>query len=128
MHFDDTDSVVDVNDALFLDHYIAGAHTFARSISVPGARPDAPLLPPGVSADRVAVTDGVRSVLAFGPGWALRAVRWADGHAQVTVTATSEALAQKIAEAATAGGRWASTSGRPSGATTPARRPARSTD
>jgi hypothetical protein len=59
-------------------------------------RRDATLLPPGATVLRTAVQDGKRALLAAGDGWTLRAVRWRDRDAEVSVTAVSEALARTV--------------------------------
>jgi hypothetical protein len=94
--FDDSDSVTDAIDLLFIEHYVSGSHPFARSSFLPRVRKDATLMPPGSEPIRIALNDGVRSVMASGPGWLLCAVRWPHGHARVSVVAQSEELAQEI--------------------------------
>ncbi|HXA74757.1 MAG TPA: ATP-binding protein [Acidimicrobiales bacterium] len=101
--FDDSDSVNDAIDLLFIEHYVAGSHPFARSSFLPRVRKDATLLPPGSEPIRIALSDGVRSVMASGPGWLVCAVRWLHGHARVSVLAQSEELAQEIFDQATKG-------------------------
>ncbi len=44
--FDDSDSVNDAIDLLFIEHYISGSHPFARSAFLGRVRKDATLLPP----------------------------------------------------------------------------------
>jgi Domain of unknown function (DUF5925)/ATPase family associated with various cellular activities (AAA) len=94
--FDDSDSVNDAIDLLFIEHYVSGSHPYARSSFLPRVLKDATLLPPGSEPIRVAWSDGVRSVMASGPGWLLCAVRWPHGHARVSVLAQSDELAQEI--------------------------------
>jgi hypothetical protein len=101
--FDDSDSVNDAIDLLFIEHYVSGSHPYARSAYLPRVRKDASLLPPGSEPIRVAVTDGLRSVMASGPGWLLCAARWPQGHARVSVLAQSEELAEEIFAQATEG-------------------------
>jgi Domain of unknown function (DUF5925)/ATPase family associated with various cellular activities (AAA) len=96
--FDDSDSVVDANDLLFVEHYISGSYPYAQSANLSRVREGATLLPPGAKPHRVAVFDGTRSVLAAGPGWIASAVRWAHGNARITVLATSEQLAKEVLE------------------------------
>jgi Domain of unknown function (DUF5925)/ATPase family associated with various cellular activities (AAA) len=100
--FDDSDSVVDANDLLFVEHYISGEYPYAQSATLSRARKEATLLPPGALPHRVAVFDGTRSVLAAGPGWISCAVRWAQGNARITVLARSEQLAKEVLEASKA--------------------------
>lgn len=101
--FDDSDSVNDAIDLLFIEHYISGSHPYARSTFLPRVSADASLLPPGSQPIRVAVHDGMRSVMASGPGWVLCAIRWPHGHARVSVLAQSDELAQEIFAQATEG-------------------------
>jgi hypothetical protein len=101
--FDDADSLNDAIDLLFIEHYISGSHPHARSSFLPRVRTDASLLPPDCEPLRVAVSDGVRSSLASGPGWVLCAIRWPQGYARVSVLAQSEDLAKEVFAQATAG-------------------------
>ena len=101
--FDDSDSVNDAIDLLFIEYYISGSHPYARSAVLPRVRKDATLLPPGSEPIRVAVSDGTRSVMGSGPGWVLCAVRWPHGRARVSVLAQSDELAKDIFAQATKG-------------------------
>jgi hypothetical protein len=101
--FDDSDSVVDANDLLFVEHYISGNYPYAQSATLSRAREGATLLPSGATPHRVAVFDGTRSVLAAGPGWISCAIRWAHGNARITVLAASEQLAKEVLEASRLG-------------------------
>ena len=101
--FDDSDSVNDAIDLLFIEHYVSGSHPYAQSAYLPRVRKEATLLPPGSEPIRVAVSDGMRSVMASGPGWLLCAVRWPHGQARVSVLAQSEELAVEIFAQATEG-------------------------
>jgi hypothetical protein len=101
--FDDSDSVVDANDLLFVEHYISGNYPYAQSATLSRAREGATLLPSGAKPHRVAVFDGTRSVLAAGPGWISCAVRWAHGNARITVLAATEQLAKEVLEASKMG-------------------------
>jgi len=94
--FDDSDSANDAIDLLFIEHYISGSHPFARSAFLGRVRDDADLLPPGAEPLRVAVTDGVRSVMASGPGWILVATKWPNARARVSVVAQTRALANEV--------------------------------
>jgi Domain of unknown function (DUF5925)/ATPase family associated with various cellular activities (AAA) len=96
MSFDDTDSVVDAIDLLFIEHYISGSHPYAHSATLSRVREGATLLPPRATPDRVAVFDGTRSVLARGEGWVVCAVTWAQGNARVSVLAESEQLSKAV--------------------------------
>lgn len=101
MGFDDTDSVTDVTDLLFLEHYISGTHPYAESVFLSRVKEGASLLPPGSSPSRVAVHDGTRSMVAEGPDWVLCAVTWRNGNARVSVAAGSEDRAREVMAAAT---------------------------
>ena len=101
--FDDSDSVVDANDLLFVEHYISGKYRYAQSATLSRAREEATLLPSGATPHRVAVFDGTRSVLAAGPGWISCSIRWAHGNARITVLAVSERLAKEVLEASRLG-------------------------
>ncbi len=101
--FDDSDSVVDANDLLFVEQNISGNYPYAQSAMLSRAREAATLLPSGAKAHRVAVFDGTRSVLAAGPGWMSCAVRWAHRNARITVLAVSEQLAKEVLEASRMG-------------------------
>jgi hypothetical protein len=101
--FDDSDSAVDANDLLFVEHYFSGKYPYAQSATLSRAREGATLLPPGAKPHRVAVFDGTRSVLAAGPGWITCSIRWAHGNARINVLAVSEHLAKEILEASRSG-------------------------
>ena len=72
---------------------------------IPPTRDDGPLLPDGVTPDRIARSSSRWAHLARGDGWLLRATRWNDGSAEVTVIATSDALAREIAASAATSAR-----------------------
>src|ERR1700685_2735063 len=97
--FDDSDSAVDANDLLFVEHYFSGKYPYAQSATLSRAREAATLLPPGAKPHRVAVFDGTRSVLAAGPGWVSCSIRWPQGNARINVVAVSEQLAKEVLEA-----------------------------
>jgi len=97
----DSDTVNDVIDLLFIEQHISGSHPFAQSGFLARVREDAPLMPPGVTPTRVALNDGNRSVLAAGPGWVLCATRWEHGNARVSVVAESQDLAKDVFDRAT---------------------------
>jgi len=97
----DSDTVNDVIDLLFIEQHISGSHPFAQSGFLARVREDAPLMPPGVTPTRVALNDGNRSVLAAGPGWVLCATRWEHGNARVSVVAESQDLAKNVFDRAT---------------------------
>jgi len=97
----DSDTVNDAIDLLFIEQHISGSHPFAQSGFLARVREDAPLMPPGTTPTRVAQNDGDRSVLATGPGWILCATRWQHGNARVSVAAESQELARDVFERAT---------------------------
>lgn len=103
VHVDDLDDPGDVVDALVLAPFVSGAQPWARSVGLHRVRSEAPLRPPGSTLVRLAEDRTRRSHLAVGDGWTLRAVRWRDRTASITVTAVSEALAQAVLAQATAG-------------------------
>jgi len=96
VHLDDGDGPGDVLDALALKAFALGAQPWAKTVRLQRVRSDAPLVPAGTREFRTA-TDTWRTVcLAEGEGWTLRAERTKDRTAWVTVTATSEALVEKV--------------------------------
>ena len=100
---DDSDDPSDAIDALALGPFVAGREPFARSRRLNQVRPDATLLPPGTAAAHCAHGDWRSAVLASGDGWTLRAVRWRDRSALVTVTAVSDDLAVNVLDEAVRG-------------------------
>lgn len=103
MQYDDSDGPFDVIDALILYPFIDGTQPWALTKRLDRVRDEATLLPPGVTPTRVAAADGSKATLASGEGWTLRSVRWRSGGGQVSVTATTEELAQSIVDLATDG-------------------------
>ncbi|NUT32523.1 MAG: ATP-binding protein [Hamadaea sp.] len=97
---DDSDSPVDVIDALALAEFTEGVQPFARTARLERVRSDALLLPPGAVVLRAAKDEGTSSHLAGGEGWTLQAIRWRGGSARVTVTAVSAELARTVLEEA----------------------------
>jgi Domain of unknown function (DUF5925)/ATPase family associated with various cellular activities (AAA) len=102
---DDADTPRDVLDALMLAAFTTGEQPFASTARLPKVRKEATLLPDSGQVRWVASDNGVRSHLAKGDGWTLRAVRWRGNSADVTVTATSEELAARILKEAIKGAR-----------------------
>ena len=99
---DDSDSPSDVLDALFLGRFTTGEQPHARSRSLERPRKDLSLLPPGAVVLRSAGDGGRSAVLAEGDGWTVLVSRWSQG-ADVTVTAVSEELAERMLKAAVDG-------------------------
>ncbi|MER0246030.1 DUF5925 domain-containing protein [Streptomyces sp. HSW2009] len=95
LNVDDSDSPSDVVDALFLGRFATGEQPFARSHSVDRVKSGLTLLPPGARVLRSARDDDRSALLAEGDGWTLLVSRWNRG-ADVTVTAVSEELAEKV--------------------------------
>ncbi|MFD3516546.1 DUF5925 domain-containing protein [Streptomyces sp. NPDC058657] len=102
LNVDDSDSPSDVVDALFLGRFATGEQPYAHSSSVDRVRQGAALLPAGARVLRAARDDDRSALLAEGDGWTLLVSRWNRG-ADVTVTATSAELAEKVLGEATEG-------------------------
>ncbi len=92
---DDSDSCSDVVDALFLGRFTTGEQPYARSHSVDRVRSGATLLPAAAKVVRSARDDDRSATLAEGDGWTLLISRWNRG-ADVTVTATTDELAERV--------------------------------
>ncbi|MEU3501771.1 DUF5925 domain-containing protein [Streptomyces hundungensis] len=99
---DDSDSPSDVVDALFLGRFATGEQPFSHSSSIDRVKKGLTLLPPAAKVLRAARDDDRSATLAEGPGWTLLVSRWNRG-ADVTVTATSEELAEQVLKQATDG-------------------------
>jgi hypothetical protein len=97
-YLDDSDSPIDVIDAMALAEFAEGAQPYARTARLERVRADALLLPAGATVCRAAKDDGASSHLATGDGWTLRAIRYRGGSAVVTVTATTADLARTVIE------------------------------
>jgi hypothetical protein len=91
----------DIVNTMALGEFVAGTQPFAVEVKVQRLRAEALLLPQGVEAARRSVTSWRTAHIAFGPDWTLLGMAWSDKTACVIVTATSEALAKEIADAAT---------------------------
>ncbi|MDT0544713.1 MULTISPECIES: DUF5925 domain-containing protein [Streptomyces] len=92
---DDNDSPSDIVDALFLGRFATGEQPYARSHSVDRVKSGLTLLPPAAKVLRAARDDDRSATLAEGDGWTLLVSRWSRG-ADVTVTAVSDDLAEKV--------------------------------
>ena len=99
---DDSDSPSDVVDALFLGRFATGEQPFSHSSSIDRVKKGVSLLPPGAKVLRAARDDDRSATLAEGEGWTLLVSRWNRG-ADVTVTATTEELAEQVLKQATEG-------------------------
>jgi hypothetical protein len=102
---DDSDTPSDVLDALILSAFTTGTQPFAHTVRLSQVLDEAPLRPKTGELQRVATEDGARTHLVTGEGWTLRATRWDGNSARVTVTATSDELAEAILREATDGAR-----------------------
>lgn len=102
LNVDDSDSPSDVVDALFLGRFATGEQPHSHAANIDRVRSGATLLPPGARVLRSARDDDRSATLAEGDGWTLLVSRWNRG-ADVTVTATSEELAEKVLNQATDG-------------------------
>lgn len=100
LNVDDSDSPADVVDALFLGRFATGEQPYSHSSSIDRVKAGATLLPPAASVLRAARDDDRSATLAEGDGWTLLISRWNRG-ADVTVTAVSSELAQKVLGQAT---------------------------
>ncbi|MFE7316252.1 MULTISPECIES: DUF5925 domain-containing protein [unclassified Streptomyces] len=99
---DDSDSPSDVVDALFLGRFATGEQPYARSRTVDRVKSGLTLLPPGAQILRSARDDDRSATLAEGDGFTVLVSRWNRG-ADVTVTAVTDALAEKVLGQATDG-------------------------
>lgn len=98
---DDSDSATDVIDALALTPFATGEQPWSRTTSVARPRRDALLMPAGGTVVRSARVDGGVAWLVVGDGWTLRSVRWRYGSAQVSVSAITDELAERVLADAT---------------------------
>ncbi|MEO3867693.1 DUF5925 domain-containing protein [Nonomuraea sp. B12E4] len=94
---DDSDSAIDVIDAMALSPFATGAQPWSRLAHLARVRPDAMLSPAGGRVMRTArVEDGTESRLICGEGWTLCVVRHRNRTATVSVTAVDEDLAKSV--------------------------------
>ncbi|MFI6286223.1 DUF5925 domain-containing protein [Streptomyces sp. NPDC051018] len=101
LNVDDSDSPLDVVDALFLGRFTTGAQPYSVSSSIDRVRPGVTLLPAAATVLRTARDDDGSRVLAEGDGWTVHVSRWSRG-ADVTVTAVTAELAESVLKEATA--------------------------
>ncbi|MEU6975769.1 MULTISPECIES: DUF5925 domain-containing protein [unclassified Streptomyces] len=104
LNVDDSDSPSDVVDALFLGRFTTGEQPHALSTTLDRVKPAATLLPGGARLLRATKDDDRSALLAEGEGWTLLVSRWSRG-ADVTVTATDAALAERVLKEATDGAK-----------------------
>ncbi|GAA2232599.1 hypothetical protein GCM10010232_19260 [Streptomyces amakusaensis] len=102
LNVDDSDSPSDVIDALFLGRFATGEQPYAHAHQIDRVKPGFELLPTGSKVLRSARDDDRRAVLAEGEGYTVLVSHWNRG-ADVTVTAVSAELAERIVKESTAG-------------------------
>ncbi|MFI9506600.1 DUF5925 domain-containing protein [Nocardia sp. NPDC052566] len=94
---DSSYSTRDALDALALAPFLRGDQPYARKANLERVDPNAPLRPAQAQVLRsVLDDDDSGQLLAVGPGWTLRAIRWTGGSAMVEVTAVSDELARSV--------------------------------
>ena len=98
---DDGNGAHDVIDALALAPFTSGSQPWSRAVVITRTRLDALLMPAGATVARSSEANGSFARLVVGDGWTLRATRWSNRRARVSVTATSDALAERILAEAT---------------------------
>lgn len=96
---DDTDSAMDVIDALALSPFVTGAQPWSRVTELERVRREATLTPAGGTLVRAAREEnGRESRLVCGEGWTLRVIRYRNRSATVGVTAVDDELARAVIE------------------------------
>lgn len=103
VHLDGCDDPADVIDAMLLEPFVAGRQPVARTKYLHRVRKDATLLPEGVTLARLTVEPAHRRAVYLGEGFTLRVLRWKDRSANLTVTAISEAVANRVIKEASKG-------------------------
>ena len=98
LQFDDADSPADAIDALLLTEFVTGRQPWSRTEQIVALRAGSCLVPDDGTVVRVASFAKTSTTLAVGNGWTLRAMVWANGGGQVTVTAVTSALADEVVE------------------------------
>jgi hypothetical protein len=93
---DDSSSPGDVIDCFALERFLTGDEPFAVTSRLQQVRKEAPLTPPGSAPLRQSRSGSHAVLLARGDGWTLKARRWQDKTADLTVTATTEQLARSV--------------------------------
>ena len=96
LNLSDHNNPEDVIDVLFLEAFASGSLRHARKANLARVKPNATMLPARVRPLRLATTGRVRSVLAGGDGWMLRARRWADASGDISVLARSADMAHQV--------------------------------
>jgi uncharacterized protein DUF5925/ATPase family protein associated with various cellular activities (AAA) len=100
---DDSDGPVDMIDAMALAAFVTGREPWSRSKNLSRVHTDSDLMPRTGQLRRAATSGSTTAKLVSGDGWTLRSVHWGDGNAEVSVSATSDDLAKRILDEATAG-------------------------
>ncbi|MER6914682.1 DUF5925 domain-containing protein [Streptomyces sp. NPDC000594] len=98
---DDSDSPLDVVDALFLGRFASGEQPYSHARQIERVKHGHELLPPGAKVLRSARDDDRSALLAEGEGWTVLISRWNRG-VHVSVTAVSPELAERIVRESTA--------------------------
>lgn len=106
---DGYDDPADAIDALFLGEFVAGTYPVSHTLRLPRTRADAALIPLHTASTRVAYGEGRKCILAHGGRWVLKANRYADGRATISVIGTDAAEAGSIADQVAADARDPST-------------------
>jgi hypothetical protein len=96
LQFDDADTPSDAIDALLLTAFVSGRQPWSRSHRFTRRRRGSSLVPAGGHVVRGAEAGQRTMRLAVGPGWTLRTLEWPGRGGEITVTATTEALAREI--------------------------------
>ncbi|GAA4896483.1 ATPase family protein associated with various cellular activities (AAA) [Stackebrandtia albiflava] len=99
----DANTPADVVDVLALAAFVDGSQPWAVTKRINRVAKDATLVPPEATILRSADDNGTVAVLACGPDWTSRSVRWTNGSGFVAVTAVSEELAGRVLAEATDG-------------------------
>jgi hypothetical protein len=103
INVDDSDTPADVIDALALAPFTSGTEPHAATARLDEVLPEATLLPPDATVLRTSTSPSCDAVLAAGSGWTIRATRWKNGGAEVSVTAHTPGLASEVLELAVKG-------------------------
>jgi hypothetical protein len=103
INVDDSDTPADVIDALALAPFTSGTEPHAAAARLDEVLPEATLLPPDATVLRTSSSPNCDAVLAAGSGWTIRATRWKNGGAEVSVTAVTAELASEVLELAVKG-------------------------
>jgi hypothetical protein len=96
INLDDSDTPADVIDALALAPFTSGAEPHAVAARLDEVLPEATLLPPDATVLRTSSNPNCDAILAAGSGWTIRATRWKNGGAEVSVTALTPELAGEV--------------------------------